>query len=63
MTTVALEIKKAPCIFYNLEGYYDNLKAQLEHMTKKELLTVERQKHIYFASTFDEIKNILLKYE
>ncbi len=62
MTTVALEIKKAPCIFYNLNGYYDHLKAQLEHMTQKELLTIERQKHIYFASSLDEIKNILLEY-
>lgn len=63
MTTVALEIKKAPCIFYNLDGYYNDLKAQLEHMTQKELLTIERQKHIYFASNLEEIKDIISKYE
>ncbi len=59
MTATSLGIKNAPCIYYNLNGYYDSLKAQLEHMIKAGLSTKEKQQHVYFATSLEEIKEIL----
>ena len=59
MSKVALSHTDAPCIIYNLNGYYDALKAQLEHMIAMGLSTKERQKGIAFANNLEEIKNIL----
>ncbi len=59
MSKVSLKQLDAPCILYNLDGYYDSLKDLLLHMTEKGLSSDERQKGIYFASTLDEIKEIL----
>lgn len=49
----------APCILYNLDGYYDDLKALLAKMIDKGLSSKERQEGIYFAESLDEIKQIL----
>lgn len=49
----------APCILYNLNGYYDGLKALLFHMIEMGLSTEERQKQIYFAENLADIKAIL----
>ena len=48
-----------PCILYNLNGYYDDLKALLNHMIEKGLSSKERQEGIYFAENLDDIKQIL----
>ena len=55
----ALVPVNAPCILYNLNGYYDHLKALLTHMTDMGLSTPERQEGIYFADNLDEIRTIL----
>ena len=34
MSKVSLKHLEAPCILYNLNGYYDSLKALLSHMTE-----------------------------
>ena len=49
----------APCILYNLNGYYNHLKALLAHMIDMGLSTPERQEGIYFAETLDDIRAIL----
>ena len=49
----------APCILYNLNGYYDHLKALLAHMIDMGLSTPERQEGIYFAEMLDDIRAIL----
>ncbi len=49
----------APCILYNLNGYYNDLKALLDHMIEKGLSSRERQEGIYFAANLEEIKRIL----
>ena len=49
----------APCILYNLNGYYNSLKALLAHMIEAGLSSKERQEGIYFAESLDEIKRIL----
>ena len=59
MSKVSLKHLDAPCILYNLNGYYDGLKALLGHMIEMGLSTKERQEGIYFADTLDEIERIL----
>ena len=59
MSRVALGQLDAPCILYNLNGYYDHLKALLAHMIDMGLSTPERQEGIYFAETLDDIRAIL----
>ena len=59
MSKVSLKQLDAPCILYNLNGYYDSLKALLEHMSAKGLSSGERQQGIYFAGNLSEIQEIL----
>lgn len=59
MSKVSLKQLAAPCILYNLNGYYDHLKALLAHMIDMGLSTSERQEGIYFAETLDDIRAIL----
>ena len=59
MSKVSLKQLAAPCILYNLNGYYDHLKALLAHMTDMGLSTPERQEGIYFADNRDELRTIL----
>lgn len=61
MSKVSLKHLDAPCILYNLNGYYDDLKALLHHMIEKDLSSPERQQGIYFAENLAQIKEILEK--
>ena len=49
----------APCILYNLNGYYDSLKEFMNHMIEKGLSSAKRQKGIFFADNLEEIKHLL----
>lgn len=59
MSKVSLKQLDAPCILYNLNGYYDGLKTLLTHMIDMGLSSEERQKGIYFADSLEQIKDIL----
>ena len=59
MSKVSLKQLDAPCILYNLNGYYDSLKALLDHMIAMGLSSHERQQGISFAENLEEIKAIL----
>lgn len=59
MSNVSLKHLEAPCILYNLNGYYDDLKALLNHMIEKGLSSNERQEGIFFVENLDDIKRIL----
>lgn len=59
MSKVSLKQLDAPCILYNLNGYYDDLKALLSHMIDMGLSSEERQQGIYFADTLKQIQEIL----
>ena len=59
MSKVSLKHLKAPCILYNLNGYYDALKALLELMIEMGLSSERRQEGIYFAENLADIKRIL----
>lgn len=59
ISKVSLKHLDAPCILYNLNGYYDSLKALLQRMTDMGLSSPERQEGIYFASDLNEIVQII----
>lgn len=59
MSLVSLKKLSAPCILYNLNGYYDCLKALLQHMIEMGLSSEDKQRGIYFASCLDGIKELL----
>ena len=59
MSKVSLKQLHAPCILYNLNGYYNDLKALLAHMIEKGLSTPARQEGIYFADSLEDIRQIL----
>ena len=59
MSLVSLRWLDAPCILYNLNGYYDSLKALLNHMIAMGLSSEERQEGIYFAGNLEEVTGIL----
>lgn len=59
MSKVSLRHLDAPCILYNLNGYYDSLRALLQHMIEKGLSSEERQAGIWFARDLGEIRRIL----
>ena len=59
MSKVALQDLYAPCILYNLHGYYHGLKLLLDQMIATGLSSREKLQGIYFASDLSEIKKIL----
>ena len=59
ISKVALNQLNAPCILYNLNGYYDSLKQLLDHMIKMGLSSENRQQGIYFADDMEDIKALL----
>lgn len=59
MSMVSLKHLNAPCILYNLNGYYDSLKQLLDHMIKMGLSSENRQQGIYFADDMEDIKALL----
>ena len=61
MSKVSLKQLDAPCILCNLNGFYKDLKALLNHMIEMGLSSKERQEGIYFAESLEQIKHILSK--
>ena len=59
MSLVSLKWVSAPCILYNLNGYYEGLRTQLSKMIEKGLSSEERQTGIHFADSLDDIKRII----
>ena len=60
MSKISLGQLQAPCIYYNLEGYYDDVKHFLQEMILKGFSSAEKQQGVYFAESLEEIK-VLLK--
>ena len=59
MSKVCLGHLAAPCIVYNLNGYYDSLKALLTHMASMGLASEDRLALIRFPENLEEIKSII----
>jgi len=50
---------RKPCILFNLDGYYDNLKLLLKQMMEEGFSTPERLSRIFFADSLEEIADLL----
>lgn len=59
MSKVSLGHLDAPCILYNLNGYYDDLRALLNHMIETGLSSPEKQRGICFADDLAAIQALL----
>ena len=59
ISKICLGHLSAPCIIYNLNGFYDSLKTLLTHMIKMGLSAEEKQQGIYFLNDLREIKTVL----
>lgn len=59
LSKLSLYQLECPCIFYNVNGYYDHLKAFLQHMIDCKLSTPKQQQNIYFLDSLNEIANVL----
>ena len=59
MSRVAMGQLKAPCILYDLNGYYSGLKVLLRHMVKTGLSDQSRLSGIHFAKDLAEIRSLL----
>ena len=59
VSKVCLDQLTQPCIFYNLNGFYDDMKALLQRMIDDGFSTRVGQHGIYFASDLAEIENII----
>lgn len=59
MSKLALGQLHAPCIFYNVDGFYNDFKSQLIKMNEAGLLTDERLHQTSFANSLDEIKKLI----
>ena len=47
------------CIFYNVDGYYDEIKSLLDKMLINEFTNDRRLKNVYFANNIGELNKIL----
>ena len=59
MSRSALQNLHAPCIIYNLNGYYNGLKQLLAQMLESGLSSPEKLGSIHFADNFEDIKYIV----
>ena len=59
MSMITLGHLNAPCIIYNLNGYYDSLRDLLNHMIQMGLSSEERQQGIHFADDLAGITELL----
>ncbi|MBQ9459737.1 MAG: TIGR00730 family Rossman fold protein [Oscillospiraceae bacterium] len=59
ISKVALRQLDAPCILYNLGGYYNDLRALLDHMVEMGLCTTEKLRGVWFADDLARIREIL----
>ena len=52
-----------PCIFYNVDGYYDTLANFFDQMVKTNFLTLEDRQKILFSNSLDEIEQFIINYK
>lgn len=59
MSKLSLGQLHAPCIYYNLDSYYDDIKHFLQQMIAKGFSSSDKQQGVYFAESLEEIKELL----
>lgn len=60
ISLIGLELLDAPCILFNLNGFYDDLRALLNQMSDMGPSSPRRQRGIHFAHSLEEMANILV---
>lgn len=55
LTWIQLGIYQKPVGILNVDGYYDLLEKQLDHMVNEGLLKADHRKSLFFAETLDQI--------
>ena len=60
ISLIALAQLDAPCILFNLNGFYDDLRALLNRMSDMGLSSPSRQRGVHFAHSLEEMANILV---
>lgn len=59
ISLIALAQFDAPCILFNLNGFFDDLRALLNRMSDMGLSSPRRQRGIHFAYSLEEAADIL----
>lgn len=52
-----------PCVFYNVDGYYDLLAAFIDKMVEEEFLLQRDRDNILFSDSLAEIESFILNYQ
>lgn len=52
-----------PCIFFNVDGFYDDLREQYEKMVSSGFLSDKYQGKLLFSESLDEIENFINLYK
>lgn len=55
ISLVRLDQLPYPCVLYNLDGYYDTLKQQLDVMIKEGFLDAEGIKNVHFFTSLEQL--------
>lgn len=55
---VKLEQKQAPCILYNIEGFYEPLREIYDKMVERGFLSQEDREKLFFVDSIEEIEEI-----
>lgn len=63
MCKIGLKHLNAPCIIFNLDGYYNPLKELLNNMLSYELSNKDKLNGIYFVDSIKQIDEIIKNYE
>lgn len=53
----------APCIVYNIDGYYDELRNMYDNMVENAFLTRSDREKILFSDKLEEIEEFILNYQ
>ena len=59
MSLLSLDLIRGLCIIYNLRGFYDPLKLQLDRMTEAGFITPENRAKYHFCADIDEIEELV----
>ena len=63
MCMIGIGLIKAPCILYDLNGYYEGLKMQLQKMAETGLSSQEKISRYTFAKDLDQIISVIEEQE
>lgn len=58
-----LGVHKNPCIFFNFDNYYDNIKKTYDNMVDKGYMEKNARDSILFSDSFEEIENFIKNYK